>query len=160
MTFWWFCDAGSDNGVSSLQADKAMEEHSIVHKQYCAPPMLCVLRTTVHHWGQIWSNNMHYKFLVWQSNAQEVIINWLWNLRIMNFLLQQLPKTFTFIFVITLLYNVLRHFYILGLQNVLVSYRFTYIHCQIQWTLVITNSVGAVKLLYYIDMFGISRLQK
>ena len=42
----------------------------------------------------------------------------------------------------------------LGLQNVLVSYRFTYIHCQIQWTLVIINSVDPVKLLYYIDMFG------
>ena len=26
------------NGVPSLGADKALEGHSIVHKQYCAPP--------------------------------------------------------------------------------------------------------------------------
>ena len=42
-------DSVLGSGVPSFGADKVMEGHSIVHKQYCAPPMLCLLRTTVRH---------------------------------------------------------------------------------------------------------------
>ena len=36
------------NGVPSLGVDKALEGHSIVCEQCCAPPMLCLLLTTVY----------------------------------------------------------------------------------------------------------------
>ena len=45
-----YCYFISDlSGVPLFGADKALEGHSIVCQQCCAPSMLCLLQTTAHH---------------------------------------------------------------------------------------------------------------
>ena len=46
---WCYWHIYLNSGVPSFGVDKALEGHSIVCEQCCAPPLLCLLRTTVRH---------------------------------------------------------------------------------------------------------------